>query len=306
MLRVFNVGASGAQVRATRLSQQPLTSLVLHRSAVGGVRRGLPLALSGCYDGCVWAYAPTAGVIKGNFSAHVDAVSCMDITPCGATLATASWDCSLKVWSLAEGRHPWDSTLPQPTAAITDLPGGVWAVALSEDGSTGIVGTEDGDVSLIDLRQGGSVAWQFHLGDDYVGGVAVLPDGRHVVSATADGMLALLDTRKSGSYAPLVATANCAAPLRCCMTDGAVALAGSESGELVLWDVGQQLGRSPAAGPAHAPGIDGLYSPLLPTPPSAVNALTWATLPRGPGGGDTLCMASGHEGGVLRVFWAAQ
>ena len=134
----------------------------------------------------------------------------------------------------------------------------------------------------------------------------MLPGGAHVVAACADGTLSLLDLRKSGAVASFVA---CGTPLRCSASDGATAVGGGESGAVVFWDVAQQLGHAPAAGPIMHPELDGLYAPLEAQPPSAVNALAWAArMPGGPGGGggDALCLATGHEGGVLRLYWAPQ
>ena len=55
-------------------------------------------------------------------------------------------------------------------------------------------------------------------------------------------------------------------PLRCCLTDGGLAIAGSESGALQMWDVALMTGggSSRCGGGAFALTPDGLYEPWRP------------------------------------------
>jgi factor associated with neutral sphingomyelinase activation len=247
------------------------------------------------------------------------------------------------VWNLEEDRQPWDSTLPQPVGEVGDLPGGVWAldVALGGDSSSSssssssaalgvLVGTEEGYVVYVDMRLPGvsKIAWQKEVSQDYIGGVNFLPTGSGVgsfggcggvnsdyyaLAACADGTFALLDTRRGGD---IVSTVNCGTSLRCCATDGALAIAGGESGAVHFWDVAQQLGQPPPAGAVFStsPGLDGLYPSLVTTPASPVSSLAVKMLSKdieksGAGEGEeknenNVCMVTGHEGGVVRVYWA--
>jgi factor associated with neutral sphingomyelinase activation len=301
-LRIFDL-AAGRQTRAARLGAQPLASVAL----LPGAAAAAPLVLCGSYSSEILVYCPATGAPAGAFAPHADAVSCLEVVPGGGDgggrLVTASWDCSVKVWDLGEGRQPWDSTLPQPAAAAGDLPGGVWALAVAADGATALAGTEEGAVLALDLRSppAAAVAWERALSRDYIGGVCLLPDGRHALAAAADGALALLDLRRGGATVSAVAGGT---PLRCCASDGATALAGGEAGGIVVWDVGQQLNRAPPAGAFTPPGIDGLYAPLAAEPASPVNALGVALL-EAPGGAGAarLCVASAHESGALRPYW---
>jgi hypothetical protein len=76
--------------------------------------------------------------------------------------------------------------------------------------------------------------------------------------------------------------------------------------QVLFWDVAQQQGRLSAHGTWTPPGVDGLYAPLLPSPPSPVNALAVAAL----GGGSHAAgppsrqvhMVTAHEGGLLRLY----
>ena len=117
------------QIRAAALGSQPLTSLAL----VPAPGRGHPVVLCGSYDASVHAYSVESGRAAGAWAAHGDAVSCLDLVPGRQQLVTASWDATAKVWSLAEGRHPWAAVgSPQPLATLPAA-SGVWALAASQD-----------------------------------------------------------------------------------------------------------------------------------------------------------------------------
>jgi hypothetical protein len=70
---------------------------------------------------------------------------------------------------------------------------------------------------------------QVSVSQDYVGGLQLTPDSQLVVVAAADGAASLLEMRKGG--ASLSSTA-CGSPLRCVDTDGALALLGTENGQV--------------------------------------------------------------------------
>lgn len=338
-VRIFDA-ETGVQLRAAHIGAgQPLTSVALLGRTTPSPSFSLskdkhPIVLCGSYDGNVYAYNPSAGSIQGQFTPHADAVSCIALSTSSSAcssgsnyLATSSWDRSVKLWSLEQGRQPWDSTFSQPVSEVGDLPGGVWALALaptthdsfatpSSSTSAGagvLVGTEEGSVVYIDMRLPGvsKIAWQKEVSQDYIGGVSFLPSssgvGCYALAACADGAFALLDTRRGGD---IISTVNCSTPLRCCATDGTISVAGGESGAVDFWDVSQQLGRSPPGAILHSvPGLDGLYPPLKTTPASPVSSLAVKSLFRnqngaGDGGQEEVCLATGHEGGVVRIYWA--
>lgn len=79
-----------------------------------------------------------------------------------------------------------------------------------------------------DVRAGAK-AWEQPASQDYIGGLQLTPDSNHALVAAADGNLLLLDMRRGG--VPL-SCAVCGPPLRCCATDGDLALAGAEDGSV--------------------------------------------------------------------------
>ncbi len=87
-------------------------------------------------------------------------------------------------------------------------------------------GTEDGHVTAWDVASGAKV-WEQALSQDYIGGLQLTPDGNFAVVAAADGSLSLLDVRRGGLQ---LSCAACGPPLRCCATDGELALSGTEDG----------------------------------------------------------------------------
>lgn len=168
------------QLRSSRVSEQPLTSLALlpppptshvlsspltPGGVVPGAGAALPVALCGSYDSHVYAFSVELGRVVGSFQAHNDAVSCLawlgscagqaegcsGLGAAGSSsgsslrLATGSWDASVRVWDLGDGRHPWGSGAaaagsPALLATLGDLPGGVWALAASADGNLLLAG----------------------------------------------------------------------------------------------------------------------------------------------------------------------
>ena len=104
------------------------------------------------------------GRLLGSWDAHDDAVCCASMLSLGppgdgGKLVTGSWDCTVKVWELAEGRCPWGSGLSQPLAELRDFDSGVWALAAGGGGggplsgpSCIVTGTEEGLVQAWDLR----------------------------------------------------------------------------------------------------------------------------------------------------------
>lgn len=119
------------------------------------------------------------------------------------------------------------------------------------------------------------------VSSDYVGGLSLLPGGNYVAAAAADGTLSLLEWRRAGER---IASASCGSPLRCCSCDGQLMLAGTESGQLLMWNLAQMTGEASSAGFSLA-GPDGLY-PALSCPSKApVNCVAVAVGGVGSGGG---------------------
>ena len=136
------------QVRASSISEQPLTSIALLPVSSGSGGQRHPLILCSSYDARVHAYSADYGRQLGSWQAAGDAVACLQVVGSGSIsgsggdrdrLVTASWDGSIKLWELGEGRQPWDASFCQPLAFL-EAPSSVWALAASPDGHLVLAG----------------------------------------------------------------------------------------------------------------------------------------------------------------------
>ncbi|GMH42025.1 hypothetical protein BSKO_09944 [Bryopsis sp. KO-2023] len=302
-LRLWSL-ESGMQMRSARLEANvgaglPLSSISLLPSSSD--QSGQPLVLVGSYDNAIYAYSAEAGRLVGHFMAHDNAVSDVKLVGPGCQkLATASWDCSVKIWSLSEGRHPWESAPLFPVVEIADHESGVWAMDFSNDGNVVVTGTDEGDISAWDLRTPQSAIWRAKHTSDYIGGLAFTPDQSQIVVASADGQMSLLSMADGGK--PLI-SASCGVPLRCCKTDGVLCVGGGDDGKLYIWNVGQQLGTVRGKPDDPVPEPDGLYKPLECCSGSAVNSLVVQGV--GVGEASQLMVVTGHDEGEIMVYHGA-
>ena len=258
-------------------------------------------------------------------------------TPC---LATASWDGTVRVWALDPSSPPWAasaSSSPSPPTPLATLavpppvlgadPPGVWALAVADAGAGAgaasrliLAGTDDGGVFGWDARCPPGAGPAFVApgmvpGGDYIGGLALCPasagrgGGRGAgpltaVAACGDGRLRLLALSPTSSSITVAATSPPAgAPLRCVACDGAAAVAGTEDGRLLVWDLGN-------AGGEGGRGSDGgAAAPLLPAltvaPGQAVTSVTVGAPGGGGSGGKAppaLVVLAGDDGGDVSVW----
>lgn len=344
-LRIHNLQTS-EQIRAAQFgSRQPLASLALLYTSTSPAyddndnnNRKYPLVLTGSYNSTVYIYCVETARVLGEFTAHRDTVSCLEFFPSPSPyLCSASWDGCVALWSLEEGRHPWShggEGFIAPVAAFSGLSGGVWSLAVPQFSSSSssssssqrnqvLMGLENGQLACWDprlpiaspstpgsTRTATGLAWEVEVSPegDYVGGVRWTPDGECAIAATADGHLTLIDPRKTGT---ILSQVHCGGPLRCCDTDGDVAVAGREDGSMVFWSVAQQRGRQREGGGGggmftsgcDTPDVDGLYAPLSTGFNSPINAL--AAVVSGYDGTDTkgeVWLVASHENGLLAPF----
>lgn len=135
------------------------------------------------------------------------------------------------------------------------------------------------------------------VSSDYVGGLSLLPGGNYVAAAAADGTLSLLEWRRAGER---IASTSCGTPLRCCSCDGQVMLSGSETGQLLMWNLGQLTGET-GSGFSLA-GPDGLYPPISCPSRAPVNSVAVAVGASGEGAGQQADIAAALDDGSLVLF----
>ena len=251
------VGPARARAHRVAPAGTGVTALALLRPPAGR-DGGLPLALAGCGDGRLVAYSADAGGVAGaRVGAHTDALSALAVG--GASLMSAGWDGAVRLWSLADGRHPWAKSSPPPTLE-RGCGAPVWCAALTADARTLAAGTDDGVVRVWDMRSAGDApVLTLTAGDDYVAGVGFVEGAAELCLATACGStLATLDARAPAS--PPTASIALPAALRCACVSGGVVAAGTDSGGVALWTPGDSppvIDARPGAGVAAVALVGG-------------------------------------------------
>jgi WD40 repeat protein len=129
----------------------------------------------------LWDVATDA--LVGSLTGHTDAVDSVAFSPDGKTLASGSWDKSVRLWDVAT-RHQIGFPLSGHTDAVD-------SVAFSPDSKTLTSGSSDNSVRLWD------VATQHQIGSPLTGHIdAVLslafsPDGKTLITGSKDNSVGL-------------------------------------------------------------------------------------------------------------------
>jgi basic membrane protein A len=152
----------------------------------------------------------------------------MAITHEGTRLATAGNDYKVKLWDISS-----DQTMGAPLFTF-DLPGSVFSVAFSADGSKLAAGIEDGTTSIWNLStEKEMIALRGH--HDAVTAVAFDPNGNHIITASLDGTARIWDANSGtelftlrGHTGPVTSVAY--------SPDGRRIATASRDGTAKLWD----------------------------------------------------------------------
>ena len=119
--------------------------------------------------------------------------------------------------------------------------GGVWAVAISQDGNQAISGSSDGTLKLWDLKKGQEIRTLVgHTGG--VGAVAISQDGNRAISRSDDNTLKLWDLEEGQEIRTLEGHAGGVRAVAV-SKDGKQAISGSSDNTLKIWDLeeGQEI-----------------------------------------------------------------
>ncbi|CAI5976450.1 unnamed protein product [Closterium sp. NIES-65] len=251
MVKVFSV-ESQQQLRSARVGSLPLASMALLPPLPSHC---YPSVLLGSSDDYVWLYSPDFGRCLSKMHAHDDTVSCIQVSQWGADtcLFTASWDGSVKQWSMAHSpflsaspfasfssssphSHGGSDTLvhPPPLAELNqhDAPITSLQVAIPATSAWPLAasGSANGAVLLWDMRAppSASVPWSCRLSPLTtttaptsplaVTGLVFSYGGLHVTAADSTGGLRVLEMRMGGAE---LASQHCpGGGLTCCQPLG--------------------------------------------------------------------------------------
>jgi predicted NACHT family NTPase len=221
---------TNASLRCVNLSQANLTNSIFSQifGAVFSVafsRDGKLFATgdSACGIG-LWQVSDCQQIVfcKG----HTDWIRSLTFSPDGITLASASFDKTVKLWDIRTGE----------CLKTFQGHGRVNSVSISPDGTTLASGSDDKTVKLWDIRTGECLkTFQGHT--DAVESVEISPDGRIVASSSSDETIKLWNISSGECLNTLRGHTNIVRSVAI-SPDNTTLASGSSDQTIKLWDIG--------------------------------------------------------------------
>jgi WD40 repeat protein len=222
----------GIEMQDTTLAGASLRETVLNESF------DIPWSVAISFNGQDWAAGSRRGEVRvwreeGKllhlaWQAHTDTVHSLAFSPDGCTLATGSWDGSLKLWDIESGSLLWANW-------FTD---NIECLAFSPDGCTISSGGGDATVQLWDASTGAHrLTLSGHNGPVFA--LAWSPDGSVLASGGVDRVIRLWklsETQSETSLRLLTGHSNWVLGLAFAL-DGTKLASGSWDATVRLWDV---------------------------------------------------------------------
>ena len=137
----------------------------------------------------IWIYDARTGEVLRLLTGHTDSVRCVTFSPDGRTLASGSYDTTIRLW---------DADTGEPEATLTGHTGRIYSVAFSLDGETLASGGADEFIKFWDVRTGELLqTFAGHAGR--IDRVVYAPDGETLASYGADRRIHLWNA-KTGEF----------------------------------------------------------------------------------------------------------
>ena len=226
---ILGADFTNASLRCVNLSHANLTNSVFSQIfgavfAVAFSRDGKLFATgdSGCAIG-LWKVSDCQQIVfcKG----HTDWIRSLTFSPDGTTLASASFDKTVKLWDIRTGE----------CLKTLQGHGRVNSVSISPDGKTLASGSHDKTVTLWDIRTGECLkTFQGHT--DTVRSVEISSDGRIIASGSSDKTIKLWDIRSGECLKTLRGHTNKVLSVAI-SPDNITLVSGSSDQTIKLWDI---------------------------------------------------------------------
>ncbi|XP_042221981.1 protein FAN-like [Homarus americanus] len=238
LIKVFTVPKL-EQTRSVRLSSMAM-SCCLHLP-------GTDTVVVGSWDNNVYKYSMQYGQVCLLLEAHCDAVSCMQWN--NNILVTGSWDCTARVWSVDNGTENGagngeenargrGGTLSAGQNIICEMDhdSPVLCVALQPEGSLLATGNQDGILTLWHLPAG-NLMHQLECNADGVNTAVWNEADDRILTGGEDGHLNIVDAHQGAK----ICVHNLQEVIRCVAWEGRLVIAGGESGDVIMFDMGTGL-----------------------------------------------------------------
>ena len=176
----------------------------------------------------IWIYDARIGEAFRLLTGHTSYVSSVAFSPDGSTLASGSYDNTIRLWDIRTGTH---------LKTLTEHTGSVRAVMFSPDGTMFASGSGDNTLRVLDVETGELLYPPIvHSAD--VMSLAYSPDGNVLASGNSNSRVYLRDAQTGKDLRTLIGHTRYA---RCIAysPDGKTLASGSYDGTVLLWDLTQ-------------------------------------------------------------------